>query len=60
MNKNEIIIILILILLEAISLGVCYVWFDELHVMWQFVLTFVNLLWLALLYMHIKKLNKSR
>ena len=28
--------------------------------LWQFVLTFVNLLWLALLYIRIKKLNKSK
>ncbi len=60
MSKDEIIIILVLILLEAIGLGICYVWFDKLHVLWQFVLTFVNLLWLALLYIRIKKLNKSK
>ena len=32
MSKDEIIIILVLILLEAIGLGICYVWFDKLHV----------------------------
>lgn len=59
-NKYEIIMILVLILLEAISLGISYIWFDKLQLIWQFLVTLMNLLWLVLLYICIKRLNVSK
>lgn len=58
-HKDEIIMILILILLEAIGVGICYVWFDQLHIIWQCIITILNIIWLVLLYRCIRKLNKK-
>lgn len=56
-QKKELFIILGLVVLELISVLLCYMFFDKVDIIYKILLIGVNLLWLLVLFIYIKYIS---
>ncbi len=56
-QKKELFIILVLVVLELISVLLCYMFFDKVDIIYKILLIGFNLLWLLVLFIYIKYIS---